>query len=127
MIYLPAFSIPTIGYTVAECTQTAKIVPFHFLQLKILYQITCTHFSRVMLSMHTIVSYVMVVDHFIAKLLDEIRFDQRSNKHLINFITKNQHFNCVKNDLKHVPNNLVEYSTFQENRNNVGNICRFTN
>lgn len=64
-----------------------------------------------MLSMHTIISYVMVVDHFIAKLLDEIRFDQRSNKHLINFITKNQHFNSVKNDLKHVPNNLVEYST----------------
>lgn len=35
-----------------------------------------------MLSMHTIVSYLMVVDQFIAKLLDEIRFDQRSNKHI---------------------------------------------
>lgn len=82
MIYLPTFSIPTIGYTVAECTQTAKIVPFHFSQLKILYRIICSHFSKVMRSMYANVSYVMVVDHFIAKLLDERRFDQKSNKHV---------------------------------------------
>lgn len=35
-----------------------------------------------MRSMYANVSYVMVVDHFIAKLLDGRRFDQKSNKHV---------------------------------------------